>query len=275
MGATIGSRLGLRIGAEEIEVVVTSIREVDWQSLKPNFFVILPPAVLAPFPKTYFTSFFLPEAEKGRLNDLVKTFPTMTVIELDIVVTEIRQIINRVGQAIEVVLGVILLAGALVLIAGVRASIDARVSESALLRAMGARKQLILGAIALEFSVLGALAGTMAVAGAELAAWGLQTHVLDLSYQPTFWLWPLGVADCIARLVELPACGVNTPFGRIARAVGGVGVALPIYPKRWATASRSSDNSAAVASILLRLKSLTSTSRTIAQSPALQVQGKE
>jgi len=203
LGATIGSRLGLRIGAEEIEVVVTSIRQVDWQSLKPNFFVILPPAVLAPFPKTYFTSFFLPETDKGRLNDLVKMFPTFTVIELDIIVTEIRQIINRVGQAIEVVLGVILLAGALVLIAGVRASIDARVSESALLRAMGARKQLILGAIALEFSVLGALAGTMAVAGAELAAWGLQTHVLDLSYQPTFWLWPLGVIVGVLLIASL------------------------------------------------------------------------
>jgi len=203
LGATVGSTLVLRIGSEELEVAVTSIRQVDWQSLKPNFFVILPPPVLAPFPKTFFTSFFLPEEQKSLLNELVKAFPTMTIIELDIVVSEIREIMSRVAQAIEVVLGVILLAGALVLIAGVRASVDARVKESALLRAMGASKGLILGAITFEFSVLGALAGCMAIVGAEVAAWGLQTQVLDLRYVPTVWVWPVGVLIGVVMIASL------------------------------------------------------------------------
>ena len=203
LGANLGSTLVLRIGSEELEVVVTSIRQVDWQSLKPNFFVILPPPVLAPFPKTFFTSFFLPEDQKSRLNELVKAFPTLTIIELDIVVSEIRHIMTRVGRAIEVVLAVILLAGALVLIAGVRASVDTRVKESALLRALGASKALILGAIAFEFSVLGAFAGCMAIAGAEVAAWGLQTQVLDLRYMPTVWVWPVGILLGIVLIAAL------------------------------------------------------------------------
>ena len=127
----------------------------------------------------------------------------MTIIELDIVVSEIRQIMSRVAQAIEVVLGVILLAGALVLIAGVRASVDARVKESALLRAMGASKGLILGAVTVEFSVLGALAGCMAIVGAEAAAWGLQTQVLDLRYVPTVWVWPVGVLSGVVMIASL------------------------------------------------------------------------
>lgn len=193
IGAGLGDRLQVRIAEEEFEVTVASIRESDWQSMKPNFFIIFPRKVLAAYPKVYLTSFYLPPENKRSLNDLIRRFPTVTIIELDIVIDEIRSIVERVGQAIELVLAVILAAGALVLVAGVQASVDVRLRESALLRALGAGRGLLMGALTIEFAVLGGLAGLLAAAGAEIAAWALQTQALDLSYQASPWLWPAGI----------------------------------------------------------------------------------
>jgi len=203
VGAELGDVLTIRVGADEFEARVASIRESDWQSMKPNFFVIFPPAMLERFPKTYLTSFFLPPEEKALLNSLLKQFPTVTVIELDIVIGEVRTIVERVGQAIELVLAVILLAGALVLVAGVQASVDIRLRESALLRAMGAGRGLLLGSLVIEFAVLGGFAGLLAVLGAEVAAWALQTQALDLDYQATPLVWPLGIVAGVLVIVVL------------------------------------------------------------------------
>lgn len=193
IGAALGDTLTLRVGADEFTARVSSVRRSDWQSMKPNFFLIFTPAVLDDFPKMYMTSFYLPRDQKPVLNELVRRFPTVTLIELDSVIDEIRRIVDRVGQAVGIVLAIILVAGALVLIAGVQASVDVRLHESALLRALGARRGVLLGALGIEFGTLGACAGLLAVVGAEIAAWALQTLALDLVYQPTVWLWPLGL----------------------------------------------------------------------------------
>jgi putative ABC transport system permease protein len=193
VGAKVGDMLTLRIGADEFSAQVGSIREVDWQSLQPNFFVVFPQRTLETYPSTYMTSFFLPPEQKATLNQLIRQYPTVSVIELDVVIREIQGIIGRVGQAIELVLLVILLAGSLVLVAGVQASVDVRLRESALLRALGARSTRLVGALWIEFTTLGCLAGLLAVVGAEAAAWLLQTQALDLAYQPNPILWPAGV----------------------------------------------------------------------------------
>ncbi len=193
VGATVGDVLELRIASESFQARVSSLRESDWQSMKPNFFVIFPKNTLERFPNTFLTSFYLPAEQKALLNELITAFPTVTIIELDIVIAEIRTIIDRVGQAIELVLAVILLAGGMVLIAGVQASVDIRLRESALLRALGAKKSLLLGALLIEFATLGAFAGLLAVLGAEMAAWALQTQALDLTYQASPWLWPWSI----------------------------------------------------------------------------------
>ena len=193
IGAELGDVITVRIAADSFDAKIASIREVDWQSMQPNFFMVFPKNVLAAYPGMFMTSFYLPEAQKGDLNALVRRFPTVTVIELDIVIKEIQAIVSQVGQAVGLVLWVILLAGALVLIAGVQASVDVRLREGALLRALGARQGLLLGALWIEFAVLGLCAGLLAVVGAELAAYLLQTQALDLRYQMTPALWPVGL----------------------------------------------------------------------------------
>ena len=189
LGMELGDRLLLRIGAAELEVTVTSLRSLNWESFKPNFFMVFPPGLLESYPVTYMTSFYLPPESKAFLNTLLKRHPTATVIEVDAIMAQLRQTLAQVSTAIELVLALVLLAGALVLIAGVQASGDSRLRESALLRALGAGRGHILGGVAIEFLALGVMAGVLAVAAAEGAFWALQRCVLDLAYRPSPSLW--------------------------------------------------------------------------------------
>jgi len=160
---------------------------------------------LAAYPATFMTSFHLDATEKSFLNRFVRNFPTVTVIEMDVVVEQIRTIINQVSAAINLVLIVILAAGGLVLVAGVQASVDARVHESAILRALGAQRRLILGGLLIEFATMGMFAGLLATVAAELSVFILQTTVMEMDYTPTPWIWPLGI---VAGTVIIGALGV-------------------------------------------------------------------
>lgn len=205
LGIEVGDTVSFLIGAQPLEVTVGSIRKLEWQSMRPNFFLIFPPKVLAPFPATFMTAFHLEADNKQFLNQFIRSFPTVTVIEMDVVVEEIRTIIAQVSSAIELVLGVILAAGALVLIAGVQASVDARMHESAILRALGAKKSLILGGLLIEFSALGFFAGLLATVAAEFSVFILQTQAMDMTYAATPWVWPFGL---LGGTVLIGALGV-------------------------------------------------------------------
>ena len=194
MGLAVGDRVSFLVGAQPLEATVANIRSLDWQSMRPNFFLVFPPHLLANYPATFMTSFHLAAQNKVFLNRFIRSFPTVTVIEMDLVIDQIRNIVNQVSAAVELVLAVILATGALVLVAGVQASVDARMHESSILRALGARRQLILGGLLIEFATLGMFAGLLATVAAELSVAILQLFVLDMSYSPSPWLWPLGLA---------------------------------------------------------------------------------
>jgi putative ABC transport system permease protein len=188
----VGDSMSFLIGSQPLEVTVSSIREVNWETMQPNFWLLFPPATLQGFPATFMTSFHLQTSDKTFLNKFIRQFPTVTVVEMDVVIAQIRSIISQVSAAIELVLGVILAAGALVLIAGVQASVDSRLYESAVLRALGAKRSLLLGSLVIEFSALGLFAGVLATVAAELSVLILQTQVLDMVYTPHPMLWMIG-----------------------------------------------------------------------------------
>lgn len=202
-GMQVGDNLSFLIGAQPLEARVASIRKLDWQSMRPNFFLVFPPRALAPYPATFMTAFHLGPENKGFLNQFIRDFPTVTVVEMDVVVEQVRTIIAQVSAAIELVLAVILAAGALVLIAGVQASVDARMHESAILRALGARRQLILGGLLIEFAALGLFAGLLATVAAEFSVFILQTQAMDMRYTPTPWVWPIGLFAGAALIAAL------------------------------------------------------------------------
>jgi putative ABC transport system permease protein len=191
----VGDSVGFLVGSQPLEAQVTSIRALDWQSMRPNFYLVFPPKLLASYPSTFMTSFHLEAADKAFLNRFIRSFPTVTVVEMDAVIEQVRGIINQVSAAINLVLVVILAAGGLVLVAGVQASVDARMHESAILRALGAPRRLILGSLLIEFATLGLFAGLLAAAAAELSVYILQTLVMDMRYTPTLWIWPLGIVS--------------------------------------------------------------------------------
>jgi putative ABC transport system permease protein len=203
MGIDVGDRLSMLVGAQPLDVTVSSLRSLDWQSMRPNFFMVFPPDVLADYPATFMTSFHLDPENKVFLNDFIRQFPTVTVIEMDLVIDQIRSIIQQVSGAIELVLVVILATGALVLIAGVQASVDERLHESSILRALGARKQLILGGLLIEFAALGLFAGLLATIAAELSVAILQVTAMDMHYSPSPWLWPLGIGSGMVLIAGL------------------------------------------------------------------------
>ena len=203
LGVTVGDKLGFLIGSEPLEATVTSIRSLDWQSFKPNFWLVFPPRALASYPATFMTSFHLGEGDKAFLNRFIRNFPTVTVVEMDVVIEQVRSIVDQVSAAIELVLAVIMGAGSLVLVAGVQASVDARMHESAILRALGARRSLILGGLFIEFAALGLFAGLLATVAAEISVYILQTWVMDMSYSPSAWVWPVGVGAGMALIAGL------------------------------------------------------------------------
>lgn len=189
---SLGDKLQFSIGSETIEAAVSSIRKLDWDSMQPNFFMVFPEGFLQQYPATYLTSLYLPAEQKRFLGQFLQRFPTITVIEMDAVIKQVRSIINQVSSAIELVLGLIIISGLLVLIASVQASMDSRLQESAVLRTLGASRQLVLGSLALEFSSLGFLAGILAALSAELSVFALQRFVLDMQYVIHPWVWLAG-----------------------------------------------------------------------------------
>ncbi|MCB1683096.1 MAG: FtsX-like permease family protein [Pseudomonadales bacterium] len=191
-GLKIGDVLTFDVSGAVVTAEVSNLRRLDWESMRPNFFVIFSPAALRDYPATYMTSFFLTPDRKRFLNDLLSRFPTITVIEVDAIVAQIRSIIDRVTQAVELVLGLVLASGCLVLIASIQASRDGRMMEHALIRTLGGTRRLIAGSLAAEFAALGLFAGVVAVVGAEITVAILQSQVFNLTVKVHPWLWLFG-----------------------------------------------------------------------------------
>ncbi len=188
----LGDLLSFDIGGQKRDAVLTSIRKLEWESMSPNFFIILSPPALQDLPATYMTSFYLDQSKKVFLNTLLTNHPTITVIEIDALIEQVKSIVARVTQAVELILGLVLASGCLVLVASIQASRDARMAEHALVRTLGGTRKLIGGSLAAEFLVLGTFAGIVAVVGAELTVAILQTQVFDLEMKLHPWIWAVG-----------------------------------------------------------------------------------
>ncbi|MEQ8859367.1 MAG: FtsX-like permease family protein [Pseudomonadales bacterium] len=191
-GLEVGDRLVFDIAGRTVDTEVANLRQVNWESMRPNFFIIFSPGVLEDYPATYMTSFHLDSAQKPFLNRLLSRFPTVTVLEVDAVIRQVQSIIARVTQAVELVLGLVIAAGCLVLVASIQASRDSRMHEHALVRTLGGTRRLIAGSLAAEFALLGLFAGVVAVVGAEVTVAVLQSQVFQLGWAFHPWLWLIG-----------------------------------------------------------------------------------
>ncbi|MEZ5557240.1 MAG: FtsX-like permease family protein [Pseudomonadales bacterium] len=223
LGLGVGDQLTFDIAGHQVEVEIANLRRLDWESMRPNFFIIFSPGVLENYPATYMTSFYLEPANKRFLNELLSRFPTITVIEVDALIAQIQSIIARVTQAVELVLGLVLASGCLVLIASIQASRDGRMQEHALLRTLGGTRRLIAGSLAVEFAALGLFAGIVAAVGAEVTVAVLQRQVFELGMQLHPWLWLLGPLAGMLLIMTVGLLGtrrlISTPPMLILRAL--------------------------------------------------------
>lgn len=188
----VGDELVFDIQGRELAATVGSIRSVAWDNMQPNFYIIFSPGGLDDFPSTFMTSFFLEREDKIFLNELLRAYPTMTVIEVDAIIAQIKAIIAQVTMAIELVLGLILISGGLVLLASIQASMDERFKQHAILRTLGASQRLVMGSLIVEFCALGFFAGLLATIGSEITVYALETEIFELEYSPNPSLWLLG-----------------------------------------------------------------------------------
>jgi putative ABC transport system permease protein len=193
LGIRLGDRLTYWIGGRALSAPVTSLRSVQWDSFNVNFFVVGSPALLQDEAATYLSSFYLPPEREMAMGELVKEFPNVTVLDVSALMTQVRQVMARGSTAVQYVFLFTLGAGLLVLYAGIQAGAEGRRREAAILRTLGAKRRQLLGAAAVEFAVLGLLAGLLASLGAALTGWVLAHRVFDLDYGFSFWLWGAGI----------------------------------------------------------------------------------
>ena len=190
LGIKLGDMLTYRILDREVRAPVTSLRSVEWDSFRANFFVLAPPGVLEDLPATWMTSFYLPVERRRATAELIRAFPSVTVVDLEAVMTRVRGILDRVNQSIEVVFLFTLLAGLMVLYAAIQATQDERLRETAILRALGASRAQLMSGLLAEFVLLGLVAGVLAAFAASAAGWVLANEVFRLRYtiNPILWL---------------------------------------------------------------------------------------
>jgi putative ABC transport system permease protein len=190
LGLRLGDELGFDVAGEPVSARVTSFRTVEWDSFSPNFFMVFSPGVLEPYPATFIASLYVGEAQRGSVLDLMRAFPSVTAIDLDAALAQVRDVMDKAALAVQAVFVFTLLAGLTVLWAAVQATRDERRYESAMLRTFGATKRRVLTGVAAEFVAIGLLAGLLASAGAGLAGYLLATRLFELDYgfNPVLWL---------------------------------------------------------------------------------------
>lgn len=220
----VGDELTFQIQGRELVTEIANIRSVAWDNMQPNFYIIFSPDALEDFPSTFMTSFYLDRSEKIFLNDLLRSFPTMTVLEVDAIIAQIKAIIEQVTLAIELVLALILISGGMVLLASIQASMDERFKQHAILRTLGAGRKLVMGSLVVEFCALGFFAGLLATFGSEITVYALETEIFELDYQMNPVLWVLGptvgllLIGSVGTLATLKV--VRTPPTIVLREVG-------------------------------------------------------
>lgn len=189
----IGDTLTLRFAGEDRQFEVHNLRSVQWDSFRPNFFLMTTPGALeGQVPTSWLTSFHLDAARGPLLRDLVAAFPNITPIDIGALLEQVRAVMDRVVAALAFLLAFALAAGLIVLLAAIETSRAEREREVALLRTLGARRAFIKRALLVEYGALGTAAGALAAGIAQGVAVALAARVFEIPFAMPWWPWLLG-----------------------------------------------------------------------------------
>jgi len=212
----LGDELTFEVAGVPLSARITSLRKLDWDSMRVNFFVVAPPGLLEPYPVSYITSFHLPADRATLVGELVRAFPNITVIDVAAVVRQLQDSLDQVTRAVQALFGLALIAGLMVLYAALQATSDERQRELAVMRALGARRRQLRQVLVAEFMALGATAGMLAGLGAAGIGWALGRFAFQLPYLPSPWLPIAGMA---AGALGVVAAGLWATRGAVRKPV--------------------------------------------------------
>ncbi len=206
LGWKLGDRIAFDIAGRRFEASITSLRSVDWGSFRPNFFVIASPGALDAFPASYITAVHVPPTKARFTADLVGRFPNLSVIDVDAVLKQVRNIGDQVSIVVQVVFWFSLASGVLVLLAAISASQDERLLEGGVMRVLGGSRRQLRMAQASEFAAIGLLSGLVAAIAASVLSGVIAKRVFDLPWEANWTLAAVGgglgmLAALVAGLV--------------------------------------------------------------------------
>lgn len=200
LGWKLGDALRFSVGGEAFTARITSLRALRWDSMKVNFFVITPPALLAGFPASYISAFRVEPGREEALNEVVKRFPNVTIVDVGAAVRQVQGVVDQLVNAVQLVFLFALVAGLLVLYSALVATEDQRRREAAVMRVYGASRAQVAGSQRAEFLAMGVLAGVLATLGAAAIGQLIARRVFELDLPPSAEIWIVGPLAGVALL---------------------------------------------------------------------------
>ena len=194
LGLKLGDKMVFDVGGQMVSGHITTLRKVDWGSMRANFFVMFPRASMGDLPLSYISAFKAP-ATPGFDNRLAGQFPNVTAIDVSATIAQVQGVLDQVIHAVELLFAFALVAGLVVLVATVSATREARAREFAVMRAVGASGSLLRNVQQVELLGIGALAGFLAASAAVAVGWSLATWVFEFHWNPPWWVPVAGAAS--------------------------------------------------------------------------------
>jgi putative ABC transport system permease protein len=189
----LGDTMRFDMGGLLVDARITSLRKLEWGSMRANFFVIINPAAMVDAPTTYMTAFHLPARGVGLANTLTRQFPNLTVIDVSGIIRQLQEVLDQVVTAVEFLFLFTLASGVLVLYAALMGSTAERTREAGLLRALGATRGQLATAQRIEFALVGGLSGLLAATGAAGLGWALAEYQFKFSWHFEPQVWAVGL----------------------------------------------------------------------------------
>jgi putative ABC transport system permease protein len=213
LGLKLGDTLRFDIGGVPSDARITSLRKVDWGSMRANFFVIFPVSRLQDVPVTYMSAFRAPE-RRGFDNQLVRAFPNITNVDMTSTINQLQGVLDKVIRAVEFLFGFTLAAGVVVLFAAVTATREERAREFAIMRAVGASGALLRQVQRAELIGVGLLAGTLASIVASIVGWGMARYAFGFDWTASPWIVLAGALAGAALALAAGWWGLREVLGR-------------------------------------------------------------
>ncbi|HDX8644794.1 TPA: FtsX-like permease family protein [Aeromonas dhakensis] len=223
----LGDTLGFTIEGRSFKAKVTSLRAIKWDNMRPNFYMIFSPDVLAPFSQTWLGSYRLPEQGRVAEVELIRRHPTVSLIDVDDLIVRLTAVSDQVSRALGLMLGLVTVAALLVLLTQTQASMAHRRRELLLMRTLGAGSELLRKMLRWELVASGLLAGLCAAMVVELCSFGLQWWWFEGQWQFHWAIWA-GLPLLGAVLVTLAGQGMQRQLlaGTLSDRLRGLGQGL-------------------------------------------------